>query len=225
MRINCCFCAIKFLQHKYTYTLFIWSPSVISSIFLDDVATVYYQAVVVVDVGVVNGLAHHDGLELLVVDCTGSVLVDLINHLVNIGFRHRLVQSQQDLLQHLGVDRAFAFFVENSESLSDFFLFFSFFGLFGHQNQKLVKINESRTVTVNFLNALLKLVGLELMSQHSHDGPQFRGWNFTSSLFVDSLKRILEVGDEGVGQFVLRLFPSFVTHDDRLNGKYAKWDG
>ena len=103
MRINCCFCASKFLQHKYT--LLIWSPSVISSIFLDDVATVYYHAVVV-DVGVVNGLAHHDGLELLVVDCAGSVLVDLINHFVNIGFRHRLVQSQQDLLQHLGVDRA-----------------------------------------------------------------------------------------------------------------------
>ena len=36
----------------------------------------------------------------------------------------------------------------------------------------------------------LKLVGLELMSQHSHDGSQFRGWDFTSSLFVDSLKRI-----------------------------------
>merc|ERR1712243_213756 len=45
-------------------------------------------------------LTHYDGLELLVVDGAGSVLVDLVNHLVNIGLRHRLVKGQRDLLQH-----------------------------------------------------------------------------------------------------------------------------
>ena len=50
-------------------------------------------------------LAHHDGFELLVVDCAGSVLVNLVDHFVDVSLRHRLVQRQQDLLQHLSIDR------------------------------------------------------------------------------------------------------------------------
>merc|ERR1712131_567211 len=136
-------------------------------------------------------LTHHDGLELLVVDGAGSVLVDVVNHLVNIGLRHRLVKGQKDLLQHLGVDGAFAFLVEDSESLSDFLLLLGLLGLLRHEDQEFVKVDESGTVG---------------------------GGNFTGSLLVDSFKGILEVGNEGVGQLVLGLFRRFVTHGVGLSG-------
>merc|ERR1719431_2480437 len=60
-----------------------------------------------------SSLTHHDSLELLVVDGAGTVLVDLFHH---------LVERQQNLFQHLRVDRTFSLLVENSESLSDFLL-------------------------------------------------------------------------------------------------------
>jgi len=163
-------------------------------------------------------LTHHDGLELLVVDGAGSVLVDLVNHLVNIGLRHRLVKGQKDLLQHLGVDGAFAFLVEDSESLSDFLLLLGLLGLLRHEDQEFVKVDESGTVAVNLLDALLELIRLKLMAQHPHDGAQLGGGNFTGSLLVDSFKGILEVGNEGVGQLVLGLFRRFVTHGVGLSG-------
>merc|ERR1712142_842834 len=158
-------------------------------------------------------LAHHDGFELLVVDCAGSVLVNLVDHFVDVSLRHRLVQRQQDLLQHLSIDRTFALLVEDSKSLSDLLLLLCFFGLLGHEDQKLIKVDESRSVAVNLLDALLELIGLELMPQHSHDGTQLGGGDFASSLLVDSLESILEVCDERVRQLVLGLFV-FVTHDD-----------
>jgi len=168
-------------------------------------------------------LAHHDGLELLVVDGAGSVLVDLVNHLVNIGLRHRLVKGQKDLLQHLGVDGAFAFLVEDSESLSDFLLLLGLLGLLRHEDQEFVKVDEAGTVAVNLLDALLELIRLKLMTQHPHDGAQFGGGNFTGSLLVDSFKGILEVGNEGVGQLVLGLFRRrFVTHGVGLSSDGSK---
>merc|ERR1712200_207533 len=147
-------------------------------------------------------LAHHDGLELLVVDGAGTVLVDLVHHLVHVRFRHRLVEGEQDLLQHARVDGTFSFLVENSESLSDFFLLFSLLCLLCHENQKLVEVNESRSVAVNLFDAFLKLIGFELMAQHSHDGSQFCGGNLSGSFLVDPLDRIFEIGDESIGQLV-----------------------
>merc|ERR1712212_1076585 len=162
-----------------------------------------------------SGLAHHDGLELLVVDGAGSVLVNLVNHLVDISFRHCFIQSQQDLLQDCSVNGALALLIQNSESLSDFLLFLGLFGLLGHQNQKLIKVDESRTVTVNLFNTFLELVWFELMPQHSHDGTQLACGDFPSSFLVYSLESIFEVSHLRVGQLVLwRLCNSFVTHFD-----------
>merc|ERR1719424_1302840 len=93
-----------------------------------------------------NLFAHHHFDELLVVDLSIAINISLTDHFINFFIGKFLTKVSHDVAKLSSGDESITVFVENLESLKDFFLRVRVFHLAGHHGKELRDINATHVL-------------------------------------------------------------------------------
>ena len=127
------------------------------------------------------------------VDSAGAVLVDLADDLLDLFVGHVGIERLKDELEIGSLDHAPVVLVEDAEGLAQLLLVLGLLGLLGHESEELVEVDAARAVAVHGLDALLELLGLQIVAQVLHDCAEHRRRYLALALFVVDVERHTEV--------------------------------
>ena len=140
-------------------------------------------------------VGHHHFDELLVVNLTISIDISLTDHLVDFLIGKLLTEVGHDMTELSSGNETVSVLVEDLESFLDLILRVSILHLTSHHGEELGEIDITVTISVNFVDHVLKLSLGRVLSKRAHDGSELLGGDGTISVLVKEGEGLLELGD------------------------------
>ena len=139
-----------------------------------------------------KSMCHHHPDKLLVIDLSITINVSFPDHLINFFIGQFFPKCGHDLSEFSSRDELVPIPVEDFESFPQLFLSISVLDFPGHQSKELWEINGSISVSINFIDHVLKFCFSWILTKRSHDSSKLFCCDGSISILVEKCKSFLE---------------------------------
>lgn len=149
---------------------------------------------------------HHHSNELLVIDVSITIDIGFSDHLIDLLICEFLSQVGHHMSEFCCWNQTISISIEHFEGFDELFFGVGVLHFSGHERQELWEVDCTVSISIDFVDHVLKFGFGWVLSQRSHDGTKLFGGDRAVTILIKKSESLLEFGNLLFVQLIGHLF-------------------